>query len=44
MILKFYNSEAKGLKLQVKKFWGQIRTSEEVAGDTLHILIQMLNP
>ena len=33
--LKFYTSVVKGLKLKVKKFWGQIPTFVEVTGEKL---------
>ena len=33
--LKFYTSEAKGLKLKVRKFWGLIPSSVEVTGKKL---------
>ena len=33
--LKFYTSVAKGLKLQVRVFWGRIPTFEEVTGKKL---------
>ena len=33
--LKFYTSVAKGLKLEVRKFWGLIPTFVEVTGEKL---------
>ena len=33
MALKFYNSVAKGLKLNVRKFWGLIPTFVKVTGE-----------
>ena len=35
MALKFYTSEAKGLKLKVRMFWGLIPTIVEVTGEKL---------
>ena len=35
MVLKFYVSVAKGLKLKVRKFWELILTFVEVTGDKL---------
>ena len=35
MVLKFYPSVAKGLKLKVKNFWGLIPTFIEVTGEEL---------
>ena len=40
--LKFYTSEAKGLKLKVRKFCGLIPTSVEVTGETLVGLIGLI--
>ena len=36
MVLEFYCSMAKRLKLKVRKFWGQIPTFEEVTGENLN--------
>ena len=33
MTLKFYTNLAQGLKLKVRKFWGQIPTFVEVTGE-----------
>ena len=35
MNVKFYTSVAKGLKLNVREFWGQISTFVEVTGEKL---------
>ena len=35
MVMKFYTSAAKDLKLKVRMFWGLVKTFVEVVGEKL---------